>query len=349
MAMNFPRLFAPASFVCLSLLLPSAALCATTEKDLLQTVVTAFETNYSSFPALDVELARITDDRTALANQTEPILDKSKKTKLTLEVRPRREWKEHLLLEGKNLLYRSYAPDGSPVETLFLKGDVWTMMPADVNRVDISEPRQMPDMFPVDPREIGSTSIKQRLIDALLADRSEEVKLITGAESAVQIRVVNRQRGNVKTEYLFDSRANLLPVSVKQFFPDGTVSMACDIVYQDVPGSKAKFLKTAVRKFFMPGRAASSSSEKWHEQNSYEVVRLKVLKKLGPETFHLDIPEGTVVSDNTRGLIYTNTKQDSPQASSFPAWWVPALAIVLVISLLYLLYRRRASRNARTP
>lgn len=260
---------------------------------------------------------------------------------------PRMQWDVRVTLRGDDLRV-DRKPAGSaagfgPETRMFSKG-IWTQYTPGSSSAWVHRTEDMPGMFPLDPRQLGSDDARRSVLDILREDRIVSAGLATSTDGKAIVQIVARTARGVRTTYEFDSEANFLPTRFWTNWPDGSVLQLVEIQYQDVLDGRAKFLKKLTRRFFAQAVTQVPSASGWRESFSREVVAIVLNGPVAADTFQLDLPPGTRVSDNTRQAIYA--------ASALPTKrpigrWAYILGIVHLSILLVCVRVYKAKKGRR--
>jgi hypothetical protein len=257
---------------------------------------------------------------------------------------PRMEWEVEILLRGDDVRTdrRPLGPKlGEGEETLACFQGTWTQYTPQHAAAWILRRTDLPGMFPIDPRQVGSADIQRSLEDILREDRVSSARLITFSEGESVVEVEVTSRSGTTTMYEFGEKANFLPTRLMTRWPDGSILQLVDFEYQDVLDGQAKLVKKVSRSFFAQGATLKAANTGWWQRLTREVVGdVIVNKSLTDNQFQVTFRPGTAVHDNTKPAIYTASLV-LPQNA--PARWpyTALLLAVLVVLLSLRTYRHR--------
>lgn len=210
---------------------------------------------------------------------------------------------ESVTFRGADVLARIEGRDGSCDQLFLRRGDSWKVYTRSMNRLQIVDREGLPDRIPVDPREIGSGSIRRSLIDRLNAPDVAEAAMIESAGARIG-RVVRIMKTDVgvesRTFYEFspDDRF-LLRRAISTI--DGNVISILDLNYQDVLDGRAKFLKSSSLKFYAPKSPLEAlDPEAWHQEVRVDVQELTLNRGVDDEAFdELSLPKDVEVFNSS--------------------------------------------------
>ena len=210
---------------------------------------------------------------------------------------------ESVTFRGGDVLARIEGRDGSCDQLFLRRGDTWKVYTRSMNRVQIVDREGLPDRIPVDPREIGSGSIRSSLIDRLNAPDVAEAAMVesAGARIGRVVRIVKTDNGvESRTIYEFSPEDRfLLRRAISTV--DGRVVSILDLNYQDVLDGRAKFLKSSSLKFYAPKSPLEAlAPETWHQEVRVDVEELTLNQDVDDEAFDdLSLPKDVEVFDSS--------------------------------------------------
>ena len=327
----------------LSLLTPASASCGDPHTDqLVALVIDAIRRNDSQIHSAHLRLLETREDRQPLELNTG---EESGDETIRIFQQPKMEWAVDVTLRGSDLYVERSPADSmrsfSGNEISVRSGGKWTQyFPAD-KVAWIRRNRELPRIFPVDPRDIASEGAHRGTIDVLEEDRIHSAEL-TADSGLPLIRVVTADANDNRTVYEFRQRNSFLPSSVQTHWPDGSLLQHVQVEYQDVLEGRAKMMSRCTRVFYPQGFTREPTPDGWRQKLSTQVVGDIILNRsIAADVFQVNFAPGTRVSDNTRLANYIVAAAPVPVRN--PLW--PYTAGIVAILLILIAIRQRSLQN----
>jgi hypothetical protein len=312
---------------------------------LVSLVVDAIEQNFSLISTAKVTVREVVEDATV--SQFEVKVEKlSDGSELRVTSSPRNERRRRILLSDDRLrVDTSGSGPGTPriTETWALVAGVWTQHVPGSSAAWIRRTSELPGMFPIDPRQLGSDDIRRWLSEILREDAILSATLTSSADGADCIRILAKSASGVQTAYEFSAEDDFLPTRCETRWPDGSLLQLVEYEYRDVLGGWAKFPERVTRSFFAQGATRHPSSSGWRQRLVWELTSDVVLNNPIPDdAFEVKLPPGTRVNDNTRRAIYLS-KTPLPRRNLLWGWCGAGLLACVTL----LVSRRRRRHGTR--
>jgi peroxiredoxin len=222
--------------------------------------------------------------------------------------------RQRILLRGDDLLRQSLEHDG---ETWSFLGGVWTQYVPKSQTAWLRLPDQMPGLFPLDPRNVGSLEQRWLFVDRLREDRVLEAGPTRTGDGQLRMSVLLEHAFDKEhaERYRcdFDPARNDLPTRIVVFRQGNGIGIVLDIAYRELIPGAAWFLEKSTLKFFGPELARSPDSEAWRQAVIVEATgEVQINGEVDDDELVVKLPEGTRVSDSVHRSIYVSGERSRP-------------------------------------
>ena len=174
--------------------------------------------------------------------------------------------------------------------------DVWTQYSATHETAWIRKTGQMPGMSPIDPREVGSTELREPLLDRL---RDSELRSFERTEDGIEILWIRPSGKQYRCRV--DPQRNYLPTMFEYLDDEGKPYLIIDIEYQRV-GEHVWFLDRAQTRYLISGQVSETRT----------LGRPRVNEEIPDHIFEIKLPVGTRVSDSVHHSIHRVRSEPAP-------------------------------------
>lgn len=216
---------------------------------------------------------------------------------------PKSEEHRRIVIRGNLLRSELFDPRKQKVVEAYIRnGDIWTQYVPDAKRAWVRREAGMPGLaFPFDPRQMGLLSIQDRFPDMLKVSRIRAASPRAGVGGRFLIEIVFSDSKGRKITVAFDSSVRFQPTQINYHHPNNdNVYVSTSIEYRHMPTVDVWFPLKGVIKVW-DGRAKSPETEPCREKTIYLVRDLTLNAAVSDDVFRLALPEGTGISDTTRG------------------------------------------------
>ena len=253
----------------------------------LQGIIQRINANYSRLPPLEATVQTITTSPEVPAKRV--TTSQLGGTTFTITESPRTVGTSRILLDGPN--YR-WDETGGLHNTWIFKDGFWTEYEPHMNRLSMRAREHLPGRSPLDPRDVGSTSLKERFVDQLARSRvvSEPVPEYTIEETELLLEIRQGKAKGMRYRCVFDHQKEMLPVNVEYQMSDGTKNIVINIAYQGIQEHSAWFPAMCVVTFPKSGGQTRTT----------RIKHIQFLEQTTGDAFDLQVPSGTLVSDYLR-------------------------------------------------
>lgn len=325
-------------------LVATLAFCAegkSQDKEHIQSVIEAYKNNYSKLKTVKISSKSTSEDR-AVGPQGEEVTDQ--RGQVVGRFVRHFSVVERIIVDSTAVYYDgTVEPDGLR-EIIAFTGAKWHYLFPDRKAAEVSKTSQLPERFPIDPREAGSKSIKNKIIDTLIIGKIKTTSLISApADRAAVIVTLNEDEGR-QTTISFAFSNNLLPTTVEEVAKDSGV-LRCHIKYR-VLVEDVRFPEEIVWQRF--ATLAKAKAGEWQEQYSWNLNELVQGEDYDRQLF--DLPAGYTVTDNIRGAIAEPdiaSENDAAQRPTRVVRLARAILIALLITIVVILLVRLLKARRR--
>jgi hypothetical protein len=224
----------------------------------------------------------------------------------TIATAPKSTHTYRLVLRGRDV-YRAELVNGMERDYFSFHRGVWTQYDGQAKMAWLRLPEQMPGLFPLDPRDYGSTEVREHFLDRLRHARVVEATKDKRADGTpFALLVMDRSNGH-RWQVEFDSSKNFLPTAIDYLYGDGSLNVGIRITYRNVikAPDAAWFPEAMTVKLFGPEGGKSFDAT---DANSVltETVKgdIHVNQAVPEDLFEKNLPEGTRISDAVTSAVH---------------------------------------------
>lgn len=259
-------------------------------------VIEGIRSNYAAMKTVVATIERrITDP--SVSERTEERFENERGVVVVMVREPVSVRSSIVTLRGPDLRSDPLGGDGAVWTCV---DDTWTQYSATHETAWIRKTGQMPGMSPIDPREVGSTELREPLLAQL---NGSELKSFERTEDGIEILWV-RTGGRLSGKQYrcrVDSQKNYLPTMFEYLNDEGEPYLIIDIEYQRV-GEHGWFLDRAQTRYLISGQVSEIRI----------LGRPRVNEEIPDEVFEIELPVGTRVSDSVHHSIHRVRSEPAP-------------------------------------
>jgi hypothetical protein len=265
--------------------------------DLVQTVISAIDTNYAQLTSSKAVLTITIDRPTIKAVEHHKHEFKGGYDEWTLE--PRSELKSIVLAQRNDVRADLLKTQDNSIDmtTNIVDGVVTKYSPTGKSAW-IQPSAAFTDMCDIDPRNIGIYRPFGSYSDFLRNCHILQAEMRHSPEGATQIAVkVRHSPSNWLVSFTFDTSHNCLPSLIVVHYDDGSINAVTRLQYQEVLPN-IWFLKNAVCHAFPQKATTSIDGQNWTTNKVTTVVALDSLNQpIDKDALEVKLPDGTHVHD----------------------------------------------------
>jgi peroxiredoxin len=252
-------------------------------------VISEIKKNYAAFKTVVAKMETVARDP-SVTERTEQTFALANGGKATIVREPMTVHTSIVTLRNDNV--RS-DPVGDPDGTVWTFVDgVWTQYRVKSAIAWVRKQNQMPGIFPIDPRDIGSTEIREPLLTQLHGSNVVSAQRVGGRLHLLWERAAGRGAG-MQYRCEIDVQKNHLPTKIEYLDQDGKPSLTIDINYQNLIGG-AWFLQEAQMLFHPSGQTMKVRI----------LAKPQVNEPITDEAFEIEFPDGTEIRDSAHSSGY---------------------------------------------
>jgi len=320
--------------------------------ELVETVIAGIESNNSQIRTLEATVEVVSRDSRVEKEEIKTVKSPDGKTTIHFRMTPKTTSRWKCYIDRDKVRQDTICLETQQKQTLALLDGVWTQYvpgskTAWVRRVD-----DMPGMFPVDLRELGSPELKMSVEDILRQNDIISARIEHPAGDKSVIRVVTG--GPAEYEWEFSAAFNFLPTSRISRHEDGSILQLVRIAYQRILDGAAWFPLERSRSFFAKGVTATPSDDGWRQHSTLRITDIVMINEpIDEKLFVLDLPDGTRIRDGVARETYfvgqpRRAEIKPASASERKRRWLVAIIsslAILVVVAFAVKYRRSANRS----
>ncbi len=302
----------------------------------------SLQASLAEIESAELKICEVREDRSVSAIKT-VTRDVSDGKQVTVTRAPQVERDIRVIWQGEDLRVDRYPitaqRNANAVDHWSFVDGVWTQFTPGETSAWILRTRDLPGMFPIDPRRVGTDDIQRSLEEILAQDRLINMQFghEPGGSALIALHLENAD--GVSAVYEFAEADSYLPRRFYTRWPgSSSVLQVVDYEYQSVLDGKATVLQKLSRRFYDRGVTRKPDSPRFRQRMTREVEVVALNQTIPQERFVISFPPGTRISDNTQQRIYVTagTLRGEPGSK-----WPHVVALVGVVVALISLRARK--------